>query len=621
MTTKIRYTKNNNAWLGSMLVLFITVILACTLINSNAWPNSTMAAFYLSTISAGLFIIVCSAFFVFRKIQWSVALSSPPTLFIISWSLYVLLHGLFTGGVLSAHIYIITCCVLFVCCSALFQAKPFRAHAISRVILLLAVIEAMVCFFQLAGMIAPMNRSFTVTGTWVNPNVTAMFLAMALPAAGYLWEMEDKKGRIITLAATGLILTALILLQCRTAIIGALVVLVITGSRFLPKTLWTGKRRQFKITVLLIALLALAAGGWSLYQFKKSSSDGRIFIWKISTQMIGQKPLQGFGYGMFDRSYNLAQAGYFASGSASEKEKENASYIRMGYNEYLQNLVEGGVAGLLLFAGLIVSLLLKPPFFNAGKTNLQDIALNTAAYAGIAAFAVMSLFNFSIQAIPVMLLFILYGAIRQALLCPAEQSGGGKKIAGKLPVVTGISLLIIGLFIVSKQLRESNAQVITRQAMELVKEKHLYEAARLLYPLESKLNASQGYWMTCAEMQLKKLDYEKAAYSAYRAKQVTANPEVYLMSALCNYRLGKYTESEKDLEQASFINPALLEPHYRLMNIYAQTKDTVKANRQAQYIISAVPKTTSQKTDFYKLKAKELLAGKKITDQDVTDIN
>lgn len=61
-----------------------------------------------------------------------------------------------------------------------------------------------------------------------------------------------------------------------------------------------------------------------LYNAKKASADGRKLIWKLSAQMIPEKPLTGYGYGFFEKEYNLHQANYIKIGKASPEELINA---------------------------------------------------------------------------------------------------------------------------------------------------------------------------------------------------------------------------------------------------------------------------------------------------------
>ena len=107
-----------------------------------------------------------------------------------------------------------------------------------------------------------------------------------------------------------------------------------------------------------------------------------MLIWKLSAGMVIEKPLTGYGYGRFEYDYNLNQANYFSEGNATASEIKNSAYVRMAYNEYLQNAVEGGLVALLIISALFLSLLIRFP----SGTRIDIIS----AYGGIAAFVCMS---------------------------------------------------------------------------------------------------------------------------------------------------------------------------------------------------------------------------------------
>lgn len=100
----------------------------------------------------------------------------------------------------------------------------------------------------------------------------------------------------------------------------------------------------FSITIFIV--------GIHLYQIKNNSADGRLLIWKLSTKMIAENPFKGYGYGLFERNYNLKQASYFANQTSSNTERRNASFVAMAYNDYLEQTIEGGILGLLFYSDI-----------------------------------------------------------------------------------------------------------------------------------------------------------------------------------------------------------------------------------------------------------------------------
>ncbi|HBL71720.1 MAG TPA: hypothetical protein DD409_01830, partial [Bacteroidales bacterium] len=131
---------------------------------------------------------------------------------------------------------------------------------------------------------------------------------------------------------------------------------------------------------------------------QKSAGDGRTLIWRLSTEMVAQRPLQGYGYGYFEKAYNLYQADYFNEQPRPEAEQMKASFTAMAYNEYLEQSVMGGLIGGLLFLAVILTLLLS-----AWRQRRHSLA----PLAGMMAFALMSLFNFTV-AYPILFVGFLF---------------------------------------------------------------------------------------------------------------------------------------------------------------------------------------------------------------------
>ena len=92
-----------------------------------------------------------------------------------------------------------------------------------------------------------------------------------------------------------------------------------------------------------------------LYYYKIDSTRGRLFIWKVSFNMIINNPIGGIGIDGFKRTYMLFQEHYFAK-------HPNSIYAFLAdnnyfaFNEYLKIVVEQGVIGLMLLGGVIYSL-------------------------------------------------------------------------------------------------------------------------------------------------------------------------------------------------------------------------------------------------------------------------
>jgi len=131
--------------------------------------------------------------------------------------LYVLAHYFTQTGTLSFTIYSVTLFLLLFKATALFSIPNFKFKLFFIGIAIIATIESVYCITQYFGWFSSQSKLFAVTGSWNNPNVTAIFLALTVPVFLYLFQGKYKK---IVFSAFLSLLIALLLLKCRAAFIG-----------------------------------------------------------------------------------------------------------------------------------------------------------------------------------------------------------------------------------------------------------------------------------------------------------------------------------------------------------------------------------------------------------------
>lgn len=325
-------------------------------------------------------------------------------LYMAVWVLYIVIHTLtiganewYQGGsYVAGFIYVLS------------LVNGLKNHAITPKLLFVlfaafGVVQALYCLLQYLHFCAPTTPLFPVSGSFENPNITAMYIAAVFPLV-----LFHAGKRVVLWGCVGLMCVALLVLKCRTAYLGLLPVLfiyliyhtsAISRVRRLPKV--------SKGVLLLSLLLVFAAGSLYLYHAKKASADGRLFIWKITAQMIADKPVIGYGYGLSARYYNLYQAKYFQENRGSDGERKNARHVHTSYNEYLEQTAKGGIVGGVFFLGFLILIAMR-------AYRIKDwISLAT-----LAALAAMGLSNFVQTAIPVWVLLLTVAA----LVLSAEKS-------------------------------------------------------------------------------------------------------------------------------------------------------------------------------------------------------
>lgn len=192
-------------------------------------------------------------------------------------------------------------------------------------------------------------------GVFLQPNVMATFMATGLAIALFL----STKSTLITsrfyflfksfiyfsLFSTSFLL---VVLQSRTGHLSALLVLTL-----MTPYLYHNSRKQLTVNILIISLAILT----SIVNLKESngpkwdskdytSINARSVIYEVSLDMVKTKPLLGYGYGNFERSF-IDHFNRYAI------EKPNIGNTIQGlshpHNEVLFWVVEGGVLALFAF--------------------------------------------------------------------------------------------------------------------------------------------------------------------------------------------------------------------------------------------------------------------------------
>ena len=611
---KKAYTISNRNSL--VLTLLLGSVLTGSLINSKLFVYPSLTAYFLFAVLITGFAIVSGIILLVRNREQGFSLTFPVFIFgaLIAYSC---LHGLFLHGYLNfRHIYLLLCGLLLLSANCLFRKQGYNYKTLFIIIGLLGVIESLWCLLQYIGLIDSASTYFSVSGSWVNPNVTAMFLAMCLPALLALRLIHTGIFRKVISASFLLILVTLVLLNCRTAYIGTGTAIMLMLNYRFGITDWLKKKKnRFQSLVLLFfSLLILLPICIKLYQSKKESADGRLLVWKISLEM---------------KEYNLEQAKYIGSGKASIAELKNAGSVKMAYNEFLQNAVEGGIVGFILFTALILSLLLLPvykerylPQSNLNKTKpekqnpTEGQLYKVAAYSGIAAFTIMSVMNFTIEAIPVMCLFIIFAVMISVRHFTTETKSlkifytpifRPVTIPALLNNVSAVILIGSGLLIGYSQMNQAGAFLQNKTAVDLIAKKQNIKALCLLLGIQKPLQYSESYWHNVGIVWYKLNDYQKAIKAFEQAKVFTSNPEIYSEAGRCYERTGQYNDAETNYRIAVNLEPHRFIPRYTLMQLYQNNGHLSETQLMAKSILDIKPKIPSKEVQFCKLAAYKLL--------------
>ena len=351
------------------ILLFIPAITVVWVVSGDL-PNGVMTGkkfwFY------GVIVVISVNVFIYSLFARKSFYFSWQDVFVILFCVSGLAVTWFHNGSLSNKgIMLLLVVSLYFCLRYMLQ-NNFKGSALLMLFLLITgLVEAFWGLLQLYGFCRSYHNLYQVTGSFFNPSPYAGYLAMVIPIAVNYCLFDSRvylskrsscfllfyfRGgiSILVLISVFVILPSTMSRAAWLAAAGGSIwplVAYYRRKRKLQKTfiifrrLIAGRR---KYIIIFIAFILFAG----VYYFKKDSADGRLLIWKISTQVIIRHPF-GVGSGNFAGSYGEQQASYFASEAGTAQEHYVAGSPDYGFNEYLQIGVEYGIHGLLLFIAIV----------------------------------------------------------------------------------------------------------------------------------------------------------------------------------------------------------------------------------------------------------------------------
>lgn len=568
--------------LKKIIPLLLVFSIAAALLNSNAFGSASLIAYFFYCILASFTGILIFFKLLLNKNANYFKLPVYGILFLL-FVLYILLHGIVTKQLGLTHYYWCINAIFFFSINAwanstqnISNDKKYNNSVlfVFKGIALLAVIESIIVLLQFTTVLPVPNKFFNCTGTWGNPNVSAMFLAMSIFAI--LHAVNNATGKFVkklfqvVLAITVL---AIILLQCRSALLAAFIILIAEYNKSILQFYKKHVRLStngfalvmFTIVILMITIAMLTS--------KKASSGSRLQILKISTSLIAKQPIAGFGFGMFEKEYNL-----FA---ANQKNTVN-DHINMAYNDFVELGIEGGLIATLLWLTFIVALL----YFIHKKLNRKFFLLPTCI-----AFVVMQLTNFVFQAIPATILFLFYLAIvsSQQANNASKQQSYFSKISLKTSFALGLIVSILLFFKVNGLTGAFYNQWILDKNPTNANTLSSYKN------LGSTLNGYASYHENYGDAFLNTKHYTNALEQYKTALQKSSNPNLFVKSAYCFQEMKMYDSSEYYYLTVQNMQPHKFIHRLGLLRLYEQKNDSAAAIAKAKEIVALPIKIRSKR--------------------------
>lgn len=584
-----------------LITPFILVTtLAVTLLNGNAFGSPTLVSLFLFSLLTCIAGITLFLTLIFRKRTKLPAVPLPLWAF-ISLVIYVLAEGLVhelnLTHLLWASYGLWSLVIYFWAALTAPERRTSPAFVLYRVILFLALTESVIVLLQAARLFPVPTPWFIATGTWVNPNVTAIFIALSFFA---VFRLKEPASALMQKAFYWPVLISMIvataLLQCRSAWLAAIVIWLMEYRHPLFALVRRNFTFSWKGALLFIGLLMVLQASYVLYSTKEASARSRLLIWENSLQMIAGKPLTGYGFGMFEREYNLF--------SASARMPVN-DHVNMAYNDFLELGVEGGIPAILLYTGFLVA------WWLVCRKNADSRVFISV----IIALVVVQLTNFVFQAVPAMALILVYMAVTPIPIPvpKPEQSLSKKKkraavLSAPSPVytkwwirsLTGITGLLLSFLLFLQASLVTNGfynktLIVGSDAVPAVK-------LEQLNGLYFKLYSSPSFYETRADLYMEVQQPEDALGLYLSALKRSSEPDLLSKTGYCYQLLSGYDSSQFYYETACHLQPHRFTPKLRLMQLYAEKMDTVSMLQTAGIILKMPVKVRSKKvTDIQQL--------------------
>lgn len=585
----------------TLFPIFILLILSFTLLNSNAFGGSTLIAFFLFCVSTGLFGVLFFGKLFFKAPKSKYEIPAFVKILLVL-GLYVIAHEMISGRIGLTHLYWVSC-VLFLLsvnvwisyikkCSSL-KEQLTLIHFIHSGIAVVALLESAVVLFQCAGIFPVPNNNFFCTGTWINPNVTAMFLSLSLHSVLILIQRSNqiirKYGLILMIA---FILLAILMLQCRSAYIVTIGVLLIEYRR----NIWKLTKDSFKLNLrglvsVILAYIILQVLV-SVFSYKQASAEGRLFIWRNSIDLFLEKPLFGHGFGQFEKEYNR----YIIL-----QPNKNNDHVNMPYNDFLELGVEGGLVAIVLWGLFLIGLCM---YAIERKTSSYSI------FSLIAAFLAIQLTNFGIQAIPVMVLFLLYSGlfrIPHLLVNTPKEDLTEQELSSIKPSrwqkahAFGLLALSLVIFISSFNLMSA-----FYENWIISKTKNQYQLMAYR-ELGKRLYGYPMFHENYGDALLTAGGIPEALQQYKSALKNTSTPGILVKTAFCFRKLKNYDSSESYYLSVEKMQPYKFSHKLSLLNLYQEMGDITKSKLKAYEIKKMIPKVPSLRVEAIKRYADSVL--------------
>ena len=596
----------SSIWVFSAIAVLSTVFVVVP----NLWNGTVTGKYFWFFYAQAAFASLTAIFVLFRSVKTRF---SGLDIILFLFFVYCLANHLARTDGYEIKFYLLLFLGAFYMCIKILLQYVKSARTILPVFLVaVGLAESVVGLRQLYGFDHSHHGLYRITGDFFNPGPFSGFVALTVPLAVYyalsFWEKAEARVQqiqasfsrkallvsvrqtvwheknvyilivgisILNIVAALLVIPAAMSRSAWFAITaGVLVVLVSRYGLSYRATAFFRRNKKRSVLISVAAIIIAASAFTGVYNLKRGSADGRLFLWKVASGAIAEKPVFGYGLGNFAGAYGQAQYGYFILG-VDKKEAMTADCPAYAFNEFIQIGVEQGIVGLLLFLGIII-IAVASCIRSQGKAGILG---------AIVAVLVFGFTSYPLSVLPICIAFVTLLAL-----------SNGENNSFVLPkvVFVAISIILAGSCIYFtvriKPLRQ--AYLSYRNTNEIITLKYfdVIEDLEKLYPL---LAGSNDFVFSYGQSLSKMEYYDKSNKILLKGASRSSDPMFYNLIGNNYLALGETEKAEEYYWKAYYTLPNRLYPLYLLAKLYHETGQDEKAKEMAMRLLEKEPKVMS----------------------------
>ena len=463
----------------------------------------------------------------------------------------------------------------------LLSNRMLTSENISWVIVTTGVLQSVWGILQLYDFCPSNHVGYDITGSFLNPGPYSGYVGLAFPVALHLFLKHKNCKHWLALVAMLSMFCILPAGMSRSAWVGSIIASL--WVVFYEKGLfryWHSRKRIFIVSFLIILIIGII-GGVLIFNLKKDSVYGRLFIWENVCSAIAERPITGYGSCSFSSVYANFQSAKFKSGDYSDRDERVAGNPEYAFNEYLQMGLEGGCIILILFVALI---------FVCIKQGLRQKQYGLCG--SLLSFLLFAFTSYPLQypAFWVVLCFILVGMTNPVSMNIKNNHNHN--------VITMIMCVLSAA--VCHVLPSPKKQIETWEKCRILQstggKRLAMEGYELLYP---SLKHCPQFILEYAQCLAELASYEKSNQLYERYLKLQCNSLVYTMIGQNYLHMDRYRDAERYFLKSVFFLPNRIYPYYLLAKLYANPKSLQpdKFKEVAYKVLYKKPKVHSEAID------------------------